>query len=477
MIKTTTAAVQALVLVALGGIASAQSIDEYSLFGVTGVNLMDRSACLSVCMVGSAGQVRIGADAVADGDVNAVGTVFLADRGRVQGTLTTRDTVNRQYGSTIGLLRARANVTLPTLSSKDVVPGTQDLNVNNGQTLNLLPGNWGVVHLFAGSKLLLQAGTYHFQQLILEPDVNVTANLAAGNIDVRSNFYSFADRTKMTVQNGKEYQLSWYTSQSSSLYIGTDVVFRGILTAPSASVDLASRTYIYGGLRAYYVGMQPDSRVLRVMKPQETNPVFTTTPYWTEIATGTPGLNTYCPKVQDPQGLPVTVALTKTVSGVTMLANGCVDFWTKRDQDNQYFDIQLTATNSAGYTAIQDFKIHTFPVDHYYFEMYKTIDTVKVGVPFVYTPSFLFCNDTLKHINTCDVDSLDRDGDSYSTLDPATYGDFTFPAGMVRRGRTYYWTPSVSDRGKRQFFYSVIRIVAKGQYDITVYNYHMLYIQ
>jgi hypothetical protein len=473
MIKTTMVA-QALVLAALSGVASAQSIDQYSLYGVTGVSLMDRSACLSVCLVGSAGQVRIGADAVADGDVNAIGTVFLADRGRVQGTLTTRDTVNRQYGSSIGLLRARTNVTLPTLAQKDVIPGSQDLNIYNGQTLNLLPGNWGTVHLYAGSKLQLQAGTYHFQQLVLEPDVSVTANLAGGDIDVRSNYFSFADRTKMTVVNGKEYQLSWYTSQSNSMYIGTDVVFRGILTAPTASIELASRTYIYGGLRAYYVGMQPDSRVLRVMKPQETNPVFTTTPYWTEIATGSPGLNLYCPKTLDPQGLPVTVALTKTVSGVTMLANGCVDFWTKRDQDNQYFDIQLTATNSAGYKAVQDFKIHTFPVDHYYLEIVKDVDTIRAGVPYVYTPSFLFCDDTIKQINTCNVDSVDRDGDTYLILDPT---GTAATAGMVRRGRTYYWTPSASDYGKTYFFVSSIRVIATGRYDNITGYYHTLLIR
>jgi hypothetical protein len=221
----------------------------------------------------------------------------------------------------------------------------------------------------------------------------------------------------------------------------------GIVTVPFAGVEIASRTYVYGGLRALSVSLDPDSRILRVMKPTETNPVFTSAPVYTDYGTGGDYL-VECPTAKDPQGLPVTFSLTKAPANMWLNANSCVEFTPKRNQDNQYFPIEVKATNSAGDFALQDFTIATFVVDHYWSPIAAAFNaSAKVGVQWSYDPAFARCANADGSNNLCNVDSVDQDGDTVH------YQFSGLPATAYVQNRILYWTPAASDAGKT---YSVV---------------------
>ncbi|MEN9354099.1 MAG: hypothetical protein RL318_1424 [Fibrobacterota bacterium] len=435
----------------LASIAGAQALDEYTIFASQSAVLMDRSACLSVCLMGAGGTMRIGADAMADGDVRAVGTINVADRGRIQGTATTADVVVKQSGSSVGIINAGAQVVLPTIPGLPVSYGTTDINIYNGQSLDLAPGSWGRIHVYAGGTVRLVGGTYQVRSLQLEADGKVGLDVAAADIDFRaSDGLWFGDRSKLTLANGSEYKVKWYSAQVGQLRIGTDVVFRGILTAPAADVSIASRCYLHGGMRARTVSLEPDSRILRVLKPTETTPVFTSAPTWTEFGTGT-DIEFYCPTAKDPKGLPVTITLNSSVENLKQNANGCLQFAPKRWQDNKLFSVQLKATNSAGYSSFQDFKISTFSMEHSYSLLPATFtNKAKVGQQWVFKPGFIYCSNETGTNNRCDVETMDDDGDVVN------YKVSGLPGATIVN-RVIYWTPTAAGNYSMKLEWSDLR--------------------
>lgn len=445
----------ALSLAALG---SAQTLDEYTILSSKNTVLMDRSACLSVCLLGSGSTLRIGTDGMIDGNVNSVGNVDIADRSRIQGTLSTAGTLIRGNGTSVGIVRTGVAVTLPTIPTLSVAYGTTDINIYNGQSLDLAPGSWGTIRVYAGGKLNLKGGTYQVRGLNFEADGIVNVDVSSADLDFRaSDWLGFGDRTKMNLVGGSEYKSKWYSAQPYALRVGTDVTFRGILTAPMADVSVASRCFLYGGLRARTVSMEPDSRILRVMKPVETLPVFTSAPSWTEFGTGT-NFEFYCPKASDPKGLPVTITLNSTVENLKQNANGCLQFSPKRQQDNKFFDVQLKATNSNGVSAFQDFKIGTFTMEHSYSLLPETVPaSAKVGQQWVFKPGFVFCANVDGTNNRCDVINEDVDGDVVNYK-------ISGLSGATLSNKVIYWTPTAAGTYSLKLEWSDLR---NGGYSAT----------
>lgn len=429
-----------LCLAALGG---AQTLDEYTILSSQSTVLMDRSACLSVCLLGSGSSLRIGTDGMIDGNVNSVGNVDIADRSRVQGTLSTAGALTRGNGTNVGIVRTGVAVPLPTIPTLAVAYGTTDVSIYNGQTVDLAPGSWGTIRVYAGGKLNLKGGTYQVRGLNFEADGIVNVDVTSADLDFRvSDWLAFGDRTKMNLTGGSEYKVKWYSAQPYGLRLGSDVTFHGILTAPVADVSVASRCYLYGGLRARSVSMEPDSRILRVMKPLETNPVFTNAPVYTDYGTGT-SFPVTCPTVKDPQGLPVTFSLPVAPANMALNADNCLYFSPKRDQDNQYFPVQIKATNSAGYSAFQDFTVHVFPMDHSWSLLPSSFNgTAKVGSAWSFKPGFTRCANVDGTNNACDVQTVDQDGDVVD------YRFSGLPSNATVVNRTLYWTPTSADAGK-----------------------------
>lgn len=445
----------ALCLAALGG---AQTLDEYTILSSRNTVLMDRSACLSVCLLGSGGTLRIGTDGMIDGNVNSVGNVDIADRSRVQGTLATAGTLNSGNGTSVGIVRTGTPVTLPTIPTLPVAYGSTDINIYNGQSVDLEPGSWGTIRVYAGGRLNLKGGTYQVRGLNFEADGIVNVDLTSAELDFRAaDWLAFGDRTKMNLIGGSEYKSKWYSAQPYALRVGTDVTFRGILSAPLADVSVASRCFLYGGLRARTVSMEPDSRILRVMKPAETLPVFTTAPVYTEFGTGT-SFEFYCPKASDPQGLPVTITLNGTVENLKQNANGCLQFSPKRSQDNQFFPVQLKATNSNGVSAFQDFKIGVFSMDHTYSLLPGTVPaSAKVGQQWVFKPGFAYCSNLEGTDNRCDVQTQDVDGDVVNYR-------ISGLTGATLLERVVYWTPAAAGTYTLRLEWSDLR---NGGYSAT----------
>jgi hypothetical protein len=99
----------------------------------------------------------------------------------------------------------------------------------------------------------LQAGTYNFLSLNIQPDVTITDN-AATNVNV-AGALTWSDRVR--VQSTITHPLTVYTN-ATNVRIGTDGIFNGFLLAPNASLSIAGRTSFLGCLGARSASFEPD---------------------------------------------------------------------------------------------------------------------------------------------------------------------------------------------------------------------------
>lgn len=247
----------------------ATGLGSLSIFSTTATTLADRTR-IADGSVGSNGPVTIGNDGIINGNVTAGGDVQVGDRTRIQGDVTTAGLIRRSAsgGSTIsGAAKESSSYTPLTIATITVTPNTSDVTVANDATQSLAPGTYGVVTLRARSKVTLSSGVYQVAQLLIEPDVTLTFNQAAGVVDVRvRDNLSFGDRTIVKIGTSAPGILAkFYSHQTSEVRVGTDIVFLPVaLSAPNGTLHVYSRTNVVGSLRGKTVIVEPDTGVARV---------------------------------------------------------------------------------------------------------------------------------------------------------------------------------------------------------------------
>lgn len=217
-----------------------------------GLDVSDRTQVTASVDVG--GPFQLGSHANVTGNVIVNANAFLRDNATVTGNLTLSGVLQHQNIFTItGTLTEHAAVSIPQLQTKVVTAGTGNQTIANNAVVTLNPGQFGNMTINAGAKVTLLAGTYNFLSLNVQPDVTFTDN-AVTSVNV-AGALTWSDRVK--VQSTITHPLTLYTN-ATNIRVGTDGIFNGLLIAPAATVDVASRTSFLGCLGAKNVTLEPD---------------------------------------------------------------------------------------------------------------------------------------------------------------------------------------------------------------------------
>ena len=215
-----------------------------------GMNVGDRTQITA--SVDSGGLLQIGSFATITGNVLVNADAFMRDNSKVAGNLTLAGVLQHQNIFTItGTLTQHATVTIPTLATKTVTAGTGNQTFSGAVTLS--PGQYGNVTINSGAQVTLLAGTYNFLSLNVQTDVIFTDN-AATTVNV-AGALTWSDRVK--VQSTLAQPLTLYTN-ASTIRLGTDGIFKGVLLAPNAALDISSRTSFQGCVGAHNITFEPD---------------------------------------------------------------------------------------------------------------------------------------------------------------------------------------------------------------------------
>jgi hypothetical protein len=250
-----------------GGFVGATALlSEFAVYSTARTDLRD-SSLIRGAGAGSNAYVEIGCDAVLHGPLVSGGTAFLRERAQIQGDLVVHSTVQRQNGVFVGgATREGAPLTPVAMAVGTVVPGSLDVTIPNGGSQHLAPGAYRDIVVNAGATLTVDSGEYQIRVLQFEPDTRLevsASDMAPTQLAIADGF-RFGDRSRMTgVGSTTPLSLQITSSQSTELYIGTDTQLFGVITAPSASVQIASRANFNGAVYGGSVTVQPQASVCR----------------------------------------------------------------------------------------------------------------------------------------------------------------------------------------------------------------------
>lgn len=184
------------------------------------------------------GSTTVGADA-AIGNLHSQSSVFLRERARVDGAVTSAGNVTQQNGVIVtGGINEQASLSTPSLSTFDVpFPSTNsgDFSLDPGQRDTLLPGSHARVSVKANSTLDLRSGTYYLQELAAEAGSTIQIDASDGAV-------------YLYVQQQLHLKGTLTIPTASSLFVGffgtgtafLENDFHGTVVAPNGSLVLSA---------------------------------------------------------------------------------------------------------------------------------------------------------------------------------------------------------------------------------------------
>ena len=221
----------------------------------------DRAGTNGEGLVGSAAGVRIGSEAKVYGSVFANGNVELYDRDTVFGNVTSAANVIKHSGAkVIGTIQQNTQVPVYTIPSRIFSTGTQDIWINNDDSLTISAGNYDTIWVSDRGKLTLNDGVYNAKAFILGNDVKLRLNFpAAGGIEVNaSQRLVMGDRLVMSFSSeSNPTAVSFYSNGTSEVVLGYNSVAYGTFTAPNAKVIIHDRSEFSGAVYGKWVELQP----------------------------------------------------------------------------------------------------------------------------------------------------------------------------------------------------------------------------
>ena len=246
----------------------AVSLINLCLFATGNLQIADRVQLKksdgSSAPIGNAGTVEtnIGAGATV-GAVSSRAPVVLRSGARVNGALTTGQTVTRQNGTVVtGPIVEHSFIALPHLALAVAFPPSHAgaVVVGPGQTRTLTPGAYGALTVQSRATLSLSTGTYYFDSLDVEPQATLSCSSKAGQIViyVKDNVIFRGTIAEHTAPTPRLFLGVVGTSS-----VAIEAPFKGTLVAPNAPINLAT-VGAPGHTGAFFgkdITVQPDNTV------------------------------------------------------------------------------------------------------------------------------------------------------------------------------------------------------------------------
>lgn len=204
--------------------------------------------------------LELGADSKIYGNVDASNYCFLRERANISGNLRYSTPCIEQNNIKAKAKSAKA-LSKPVVSLPNIVTGISPVSVGLDETITLPPGNYGVFYANARSKVHFTSGSYTFQNIFTEPDVKFVFDLTSSpvSIGVLENV-RFGDRNTFAISGGNPSEIQWNIA-GEKVDMGTDGLYFGQFTAPSAFVRIPSRSHLVGAVYARKFQIEPQSTI------------------------------------------------------------------------------------------------------------------------------------------------------------------------------------------------------------------------
>jgi hypothetical protein len=185
--------------------------------------------------------VTVGADAVT-GRIVSKADVFLRDRARVEGALSTGGVLKKQTTYTLtGALLEHQSVPTRVLSRKaSFSTRAAGISLEPGviRSTPVAPGNYATLTLKTGSAATLLAGEYFFEEIHIEPNATLTIDNGAGTTYLFAN--SVNVKGKVTGKDGAYPSLLLSYLGVNEAFVSSP--FRGSIVAPNGNIHLGTLT-------------------------------------------------------------------------------------------------------------------------------------------------------------------------------------------------------------------------------------------
>lgn len=214
---------------------------------------------------------ELGVSTLVQGDLIAP-SITMRNNSVLNGSAYTSTAVNLSAGARIlvrtaslGAGQACSSPTLPVVS-----PGLGEWTIDGSSQLP--PGHYGDLTVSEGSTLAITSGDYHFASLVFEPDAHLVVLWQGGTARILSNSVSFGDRHDQLVTGTTSVAsaLEVISTQNAQLRLGTDSTIAARIMAPSAEVNVPSRTLVQAPLYGRIVRVEPDSTIGKPVAPLPT---------------------------------------------------------------------------------------------------------------------------------------------------------------------------------------------------------------
>jgi hypothetical protein len=217
------------------------------------------------------GQVSIGVTATT-GNILTEGSVFLASRANVQGSIQAAGTLSEQPPVTVtGTITTGAHVPLPLGSTLSGIifptPVGGAIDLEPGVVGSLAPGAYTSIAVKSRAVLTLSSGTYFVGSLDLEPQAILNLKQAAGPVKLYVQS-SIIDRGQIQSISGTAGSFVLGYAGTSTFYVQSPFL-AGTLIAPNADVVISSlgANAFTGELFAQSFEIQPDATLTCEVNP------------------------------------------------------------------------------------------------------------------------------------------------------------------------------------------------------------------
>ena len=211
---------------------------------------------------------QLGAESKIYGNVDASNECTLRAKSHITGNLRYGEPCNSETGATIASTKqaslTKPSVNIPTFVFSD---SAKDVNISKSETLP--PGEYGTLNAKKRAKIKFSSGSYKFQSIHTDPNVQLSFDLTAGpvKIDVASDVH-FGNKCLFAIKGGNPNEITWNIN-GKSIEMGTDGLYFGSIIAPNASVSIESRTHLVGSVYANKLTLSPKSTISREPRAEE----------------------------------------------------------------------------------------------------------------------------------------------------------------------------------------------------------------
>ena len=211
---------------------------------------------------------QLGADSKIYGNVDVSNGCSLRAKSHITGDLRYGVPCNSETGATAASTK-QVSLQKPTLASPAIVFGDSAKAINISKSETLPPGEYGSLNAQKRAKIKFSSGSYKFQSIHTDSNVQLSFDLTAGPITINvASDVDFGNKSQFAINGGNPSEITWNIA-GKSIKIGTDGHYFGTIVAPNASISIESRTHLVGSVYANKLTVAPKSSISREPHAEE----------------------------------------------------------------------------------------------------------------------------------------------------------------------------------------------------------------